>query len=88
MIPPDARDETERRLLEWAAREGHTVTPDGFVCERVAALMLGYRGPGALRQQHSEGRVSPLLRWRRVGSRRWYEVRSIADFLMIEANNS
>ena len=84
----DLDDETEARLLAWAAREGHMVTPDGFVCERVAALMLGYRGPGALRQQHNEGRLSPLLRRRRVGSRRWYEVRSIARYLTHSSSES
>ncbi|WP_233882044.1 hypothetical protein [Paraburkholderia flagellata] len=73
-------DELEDQLRRWCADHGHVITPDGCVCEKTAALLLGYRGPGALRMQYAEARSVVPVR-RHVNGRRWYSLRDITNFL-------
>ena len=71
------------RYRAWCRREGVMVTPGGEVSEKIAGIILGYRGIDVLAVQRAEGRLSPLLRVRRLGRSYLYDLASCA--LVVES---
>lgn len=66
----------------WCRRNRIDVTPGGEVSEEVAGIIVGYRGTDTLAVQRAEGRLSPLLRVRRLGRSYLYDLASCA--LLVE----
>ncbi|MFL9936301.1 hypothetical protein P0D88_46575 [Paraburkholderia sp. RL18-103-BIB-C] len=67
----------------WCRKHGIDVTPGGEVAEEIAARIIGY-GPNrgeTLAVQRAEGRLSPLLRVRRLGRSYLYDLASCALFV-------
>ncbi|SAK77733.1 hypothetical protein AWB81_03757 [Caballeronia arationis] len=68
-------------LRAWCRKEGIDVTPGGEISEEAATRAVGYRGTEALAVQRAEGRLSPLLRVRRLGRSYLYDLASCALFV-------